>query len=112
MTIPAGTVGGPRVVVSGLHQGKPLLRFRSNWFVTEDLDPHWDLRADGWRVTMEGDTPLDIIIIGFPIPVDERQLTLPRLTEHRPVNAIPYVCAAPPGIATTADLPQVIARLG
>jgi 4-hydroxy-tetrahydrodipicolinate reductase len=80
----------------------------SAWFVTEDLDPHWDLRADGWRVTMEGDTPLDIII-GFPIPVDER---LPRLTAHRPVNAIPYVCAAPPGIVTTADLPQVIARLG
>lgn len=27
------------------------------------------------------------------------------------VNAIPGVCAAPPGIVTTADLPQVIARL-
>lgn len=111
ITIPAGTVGAQRVVVSGLHAGKPRLRFRSNWFVTTDLEPLWDLRADGWRVLVEGDTPLDISI-GFPIPADERKITLPRLTAHRPVNAIPYVCAARPGIVTTADLPQVIARLG
>jgi 4-hydroxy-tetrahydrodipicolinate reductase len=110
VTIQTGTVGGQRVVVTGLHQGKPLLRFRCNWFVTADLEPHWDLRADGWRILVEGDTPLDIAI-GFPIPAGERQLTLPRLTAHRPVNAIPYVCAAPPGIVTTMDLPQVIARL-
>jgi 4-hydroxy-tetrahydrodipicolinate reductase len=110
-TIAAGTVGGQRVVVTGLRQGKPLLRFRSNWFVTPDLDPHWDLRADGWRVLVEGDTPFDISI-GFPIPLEERQIALPRLTAHRPVNAIPNVCAAPPGIVTTAALPQVIARLG
>lgn len=110
-TIPAGTVGAQRVVVTGLHKGKPLLRFRSNWFVTMDLEPKWDLRADGWRVLVEGDTPLDISI-SFPIPADERQMTLPRLTAHRPVNAIPYVCAAAPGVRTTADLPQVVARLG
>jgi hypothetical protein len=59
-TIAAGTVGGQRVVVTGLRQGKPLLSFRSNWFVTTDLEPHWDLRADGWRVLVEGDTPFDI----------------------------------------------------
>ena len=111
LTIPAGTVGGQRVVVTGLHRGEPLLRFRSNWFVTTDLEPSWELRSDGWRVLVEGDTPLDVAI-SFPIPPQERQLTLPRLTAHRPVNAIPYVCAAPPGIVTTADLPQVVARLG
>jgi hypothetical protein len=25
---------------------------------------------------------------------------------------VPYVCDAPPGIRTTVDLPQIIARLG
>ena len=110
ISIPAGTVGGQRVAITGLHQGKPLLRFRSNWFVTTDLEPHWELRADGWRVLVEGDTPLDISI-GFPVPAGERQLVLPRLTAHRPVNAVPYVCAARPGIVTTTDLPQVITRL-
>lgn len=110
VTIPAGTVGAQRVVVTGLHQGKPLLRFRSNWFVTTDLEPQWNLRDDGWRVTVEGDTPLDVTI-SFPIPPAERQFTLPGLTAHRPVNAVPYVCAARPGVVTTADLPQVVARL-
>ena len=110
-TIGADTVGAQRHVVTGFHDGKPLLRFRSNWFVTTDLEPNWELRADGWRVTVEGDTPLDITI-GFPIPIEQRQAVLPGLTAHRPVNAVPYVCAARPGIVTTADLPQVIARLG
>lgn len=109
--IPAGSVAGQRMVTTALREGQPVLRFRCNWFVTEDLEPAWDLRADGWRVVVEGDTPLDISI-GFPIPQGERQSTLPNLTAHRPVNAIPYVCAARPGLLTTGDLPQVAARLG
>jgi 4-hydroxy-tetrahydrodipicolinate reductase len=109
--IAAGTVAGQRMVTTGMVNGKPMLRFRCNWFVTQDLDKSWNLRADGWRVTVEGDTPLEISI-GFPIPLEERRATLPNLTAHRPVNAVPYVCAAHPGILTTADLPQVAARLG
>jgi 4-hydroxy-tetrahydrodipicolinate reductase len=34
--------------------------------------------------------------------------TTPGYTAHRAVNAIPYVCAAPPGIRTSVDLPQII----
>ena len=40
----------------------------------------------------EGDAPLDISI-SFPIPVADRPIVLPRLTAHRPVNAIAAVCA-------------------
>lgn len=109
--IPAGTIAGQRMVTTGFVNGKAALRFRCNWFVTQDLDKPWELRADGWRVTVEGDTPLDISI-SFPIPPGERQATLPNLTAHRPVNAVPYICAARPGILTTADLPQIAAQLG
>lgn len=109
--IEKGTVGGQRYTVTGLRDGKPVMRFRCNWFVTSDLEPAWDLREDGWRVLVEGDTPLDISI-GFPIPVADRQAVLPGLTAHRPVNAIPAVCAAPPGIATNAELAQIVANLG
>lgn len=112
-TIDAGSVGGQRHTVTGMHNGRPVLRFRSNWFVTTDLDPAWDLREDGWRVTVEGDTPLDIVV-NFPIGNDPetRARIMPNVTAHRPVNAIPAVCAAPPGIRTTADLPQLVAQLG
>ena len=44
-------------------------------------------------------------------PPEQWAATSPGLTAHRPVNAIPYVCAAEPGIRTTVDLPQVIPTL-
>ena len=110
VTIAAGSVGGQRVSITGLRDGKPLLRFRSNWFVTTDLEPEWALRGDGWRVVLEGDTPIDMTI-SLPMPKEDGMLASARYTAHRPVNAIPYVCAARPGIVTTIDLPQVIAKL-
>ncbi|GGC01030.1 dihydrodipicolinate reductase [Novosphingobium endophyticum] len=111
-TIAAGSIGGQRHTVTGLHKGRPALRFRSNWFVTTELDPAWDLREDGWRIRVEGDAPLDITI-RFPIGNDPetRSKIMPNVTAHRPVNAIPMVCAAKPGIVTSVDLPQILPRL-
>jgi 4-hydroxy-tetrahydrodipicolinate reductase len=105
--IAAGTVAAQRITTSLMRDGRPVLRFRANWYCTMDLEPAWDLRATGWRVVVEGDAPLDVHI-GLPLPGPET----PRYTSNRPVNAVPYVCAAPPGIITTIDLPQVIAHLG
>ena len=110
-TVEAGTVAAQRMIVSGMRNGEPLLRFRANWYLSTDIEPAWDLRESGWRVLVEGDTPLDVSIT-FPVPPELYAATTPGLTAHRPVNAIPYVCAAAPGIRTTVDLPQVIADLG
>ncbi len=90
--------------------GNPILSFSANWYLTTDVDPRWDLRETGWHVLVEGDTPLDIDI-HFPVDPDEWAATSPGLTAHRPVNAIAAVCAAEPGIRTTADLPQIIPTL-
>jgi hypothetical protein len=109
--VEAGTVAAQRMEITGLHQGRPLLRFRANWYLTRDLEPAWDLRDTGWRVQVEGDTPLDVAI-HFPVPDEDWADTSPGLTAHRPVNAVPYVCAAPPGIRTSVELPQIVARLG
>lgn len=104
--IAAGAVAAQRITTSCLRGSRPVLRFRSNWYCTTDLEPAWDLRPTGWRVQVEGDAPMDVQI-GLPLPGPET----PRYTANRPVNAIPAVCAAPPGIVTTVDLPQVIAHL-
>lgn len=110
--IAAGTVGGMRVAITGMRGGKPIMRFRSNWFVTTDIDPEWEFfGSDGWRVVIEGDTPFDITV-RLPMPIEDKLRASGRYTAHRPVNAIPYVVAAAPGIVTSNELPQVIVRLG
>jgi 4-hydroxy-tetrahydrodipicolinate reductase len=105
--VEAGTIAAQRLEVTGMHGGRPLLCFSANWYLTPDVDPAWDLRATGWHVLLEGDTPLDVDI-HFPVPPEEWAATSPGLTAHRPVNAIPYVCAADPGIRTSTELPQII----
>ncbi len=111
--IEAGTVAAMRFTVAGMRDGKPLLRFRANWFCTTDLDSDWNIRENGWRVQLEGDTPLDIYI-GMPVDCtpEEMPLVMAGYTAQRAVNCVPYVCAAAPGIRTSAEMPQIIARLG
>jgi 4-hydroxy-tetrahydrodipicolinate reductase len=109
-TIEAGTVAAQRMTVTGTRDGDALLRMRTNWYCTTELDPAWELGATGWRVQVAGDLPLDVRIT-FPVSPEEWGATSPGVTAHRPVNAIRYVCDAAPGIATTADLPQVVADL-
>ena len=108
-TVRAGTVAAQRTNVTGFHQGRPVIGFRSNWYVTTDLDPVWDLRPTGWRVVVEGDAPLDVAL-PFPFGLEEMAERSPGYTANRAVNAVPAVCAAAPGIRTSVELPQIIAR--
>ncbi len=109
--IARGTVAAQRTTISGFRNGKPLMSFHANWYCSTEIDADWQLRPTGWQIEVEGDTPLDIGIHS-PVPLERWGDVSPNLTAHRPVNAIPYVCAAPPGIRTTIDLPQIIADLG
>jgi len=108
--VEAGKVAAQRTTVTGLRYGKPLCTFTANWFVTQDIDADWQLRANGWSITVEGDTPLQVEI-GFPVPAERWASVSPGLTAHRAVNAVPYVCEAAPGIRTSVELPQIIADL-
>ena len=109
-TVKAGTVAAQRPIATGLRNGKPLLRFRANWYVTTDLEPAWDLRETGWRVQVLGDTPLDVEI-RFPVEPERYPQVSPGFTAHPAVNAIPAVCSAKPGIRSTSDLPRVVPTL-
>jgi 4-hydroxy-tetrahydrodipicolinate reductase len=88
-----------------------VLRFRATWYCTTDLDPAWVVRPTGWHLAVEGDAPLDVDM-RFPVPLERMGAVSPGYTAHRAVNAVPVVCAAPPGIRTTVELPQVVADLG
>jgi 2,4-diaminopentanoate dehydrogenase len=109
--IEAGTVAAQRITISGMRDGKPVLRFRANWYCATDIeDTDWQLRESGWRVRVEGDTPLDVEIT-FPVAPEDYAAFTPGLTGHRAVNAVAAICAAAPGIRTTVDLPQIVATL-
>lgn len=106
--LPAGGVAGLRLTVSGMHEGRAVLRFRTNWFVTRDLDEDWGpLRPHGWRVVVEGDAPMTVDI-SFPPAASASTDTLAGYTAHRPVNAIAAVCEARPGIVTSIELPHIV----
>lgn len=110
-TLPAGTVAGQRTTVTGLRAGRPVLSFTAAWYCTRALEQDWDLGDTGWRVTVDGDAPLEVDL-RFPVPLERMAEVSPGYTANRAVNAVAVVCAAPPGIRTTVDLPQVIAALG
>jgi hypothetical protein len=110
-TIEAGTVAAQRLRVQGLRGGKPLVSFMATWYCTTELDSVWDLRATGWRLFVAGDAPLEVEM-RLAVPLEDMGEWSPGYTANRAVNAVPVVCAAEPGIRTTVDLPQVIARLG
>lgn len=106
-TIEKGTIAAQRTAMVGFSGGDPVVRMTVNWYCTDDLDPAWDLLPTGWRVRVRGDAPLDVEL-PFPIPLDDLGSYTPSYTANRPINAVPYVCAAPPGILATADLPPIM----
>ena len=82
------------------------MRFTANWYCTEDVEADWDLRPTGWRVRVRSDAPLDVEL-PFPVTLDEMGATTPGYTANRPVNAVPFVCQARPGILSVHDLPPI-----
>jgi hypothetical protein len=106
-----GTVAAQRITIAGMRAGRPLLQFRATWYCSADLEPAWDVRDTGWHVSVDGDAPLEVDL-RMPIPLERMAEVSPAYTANRAVNAVPYVCAAAPGIHSTLDLPQVVTSLG
>ena len=105
----AGTVGAQRFIISVRSAGVDVVRFDQYAYVTMDLDPAWDVQLTGWRVRVHGDAPFDAKI-AFPVPPEEIGSFVPGYNANLPVNAIPYVCMARPGILTSEDLPPILPR--
>jgi hypothetical protein len=107
--IKAGTAAAQRIIVTGRSDGVDRIRFIQYGFVSRDVEPDWGLQPTGWRIRIHGDAPIDLSM-PFPVPLDELASVVPAFNANGPVNAIPYVCAAPPGILTTEDLPHIVPR--
>jgi 4-hydroxy-tetrahydrodipicolinate reductase len=96
--------------VAGVLNGKPVIRFRLNWYCTLDIDKDWDLRGNGWHVLVQGEAPISTYIT-FPVEKARMSTAMGSLTAYRVLNAVPYVCAATAGIKTSVDLPFMVPQI-
>lgn len=100
----AGTVGGQRRTYRGYRNGHPVIELAICWTMSNDaLDPQWS-DPEGFSVVIEGQPRVDATI-RFGNPGEDVMTVLMDSTAVAAVNAIPFVCAAQPGILTPIDLP-------
>lgn len=119
----AGTVAGQRFTWQGLVRGEPVITARVNWLMGEDdLEPApgsggaepWNLGSgERFEVEVTGDPSVKLTFEGLhPHDIESGLKQNPGLTATAMhcVNAVPYVCAADPGIKTYLDLPFTTGR--
>jgi hypothetical protein len=100
----AGTIGGQRRTYRGHRGGRPVVELAICWTMSNDaLDPQWS-DPEGFSVVIEGEPRVDAMI-RFGEPGQDVMTVLMDSTAVAAVNAIPFVCDAPPGVITPIDLP-------
>ncbi|MFT5442761.1 MAG: hypothetical protein ACI8W3_001805, partial [Myxococcota bacterium] len=107
-TIEAGTVGAVRFETIGVIHGKDAIVIEHINRLAPDIAPDWPSASrDGtYRVMVEGDPSFACeLTLGSEADYTDHGMVG---TTMRIVNAIPAVCAAPPGIVTAADLPLTL----
>jgi 2,4-diaminopentanoate dehydrogenase len=111
-TIPAGCVAGVHASWKGLVRDKTVVELTVRWRKGQTLDPDWKIDQDGWVIQIDG-RPTVRTTVGFLPPPDFQAETIVLghiMTAMPPINAIPAVVAAAPGIATYNDLPLTVPR--
>lgn len=109
--IEKGTVGAQRISIVASRGGAPFIVFRINWYATTAIDRDWDLRSSGWRLRIDGETPI-VADIAYPeMSPEAYSAAMAGLTAYRVINAVPGICAAEPGIRTSIELPLIAPRI-
>jgi 4-hydroxy-tetrahydrodipicolinate reductase len=107
-TIPAGTAAGLRFALHGIVHGRPVIVIEHVTRLRDDLAPEWEQGPDGggYRIEVLGspNIRMDLSMTGEDGDHNTGGLLA---TAMRLLNAIPAVCAAPPGLLTPFDLPLV-----
>ncbi len=110
-TIEAGTTAALRFEVRGMVGDRPVVVLEHVTRLRDDLAPDWPqpLGQGGYRVVVRGEPEytLDLRLVGTDGDHNTAGL---KATAMRLVNAVPAVVAAPPGLVTALDLPQITGR--
>ena len=101
--IPKGTISAMRFEIRGIVAGEPRVVVEHVTRLREDDAPTWAF-GDGYRVVIDGE-PRVQLDIGLSSDLGNTVHAAYVATAMPLVNAIPAVCAAPPGVLTDLDLP-------
>jgi 2,4-diaminopentanoate dehydrogenase len=101
-TIETGTVAGQHWTWTGRAGGADRIVHETVWRMHRSVAPEWPTGKH--TVTIEGTPTISLALDGNWI--SDGLLA----TAMHAVNAIPHVCAAPPGIRTRLDLPGIYGR--
>jgi hypothetical protein len=102
MTVRAGRVAGFRGTVAGIVDGRSVVECRFVWKLGDAMTPNWPV-TDGYVVEIEGDPGVRCKIEALR----GGHLDGATTTAMAVVNAIPNVCAAPPGVVNDGRPPFV-----
>lgn len=108
-TVEPGTMGALRFEVQGVVGGRPVLVVEHVTRLDDDLAPEWPVGNGSYRVVITGD-PVIRCELEFEDAHGDHAVGGVILTATRIVNAIPAVCAAPPGLLSALDLPLVTGK--
>ena len=114
--IQPGTVAAQRFRWEGTVNGTPVVTAAVNWLMgDDDLDPPWKFGPEGERFEVEVTGDPGVFVTFKKLHPESIEAGLKRnpgivATAMHCVNAVPYVCAAAPGLLTYLDLPLVAGR--
>ena len=108
-TLAKGTRAAVRFEVQGIVGGAARLVCEHVTRMHDDLAPEWPQSSGGYEVIVEG-VPRMVCRLEMADEHGDHAIGGLVLTATRIVNAIPAVCAAPPGPLSALDLPLVTGR--
>ncbi|HSN83306.1 MAG TPA: hypothetical protein VLS88_12060 [Polyangiales bacterium] len=107
--IEEGTTGALRFEVQGIVNGRPALIVEHVTRLDDELAPEWPQSNGSYLVLIEG-VPSMRVEYEFEDEHGDHAVGGVVLTATRIVNAIPAVCAAPPGLLSALDLPMITGK--
>lgn len=108
----AGTTAGQRWNWKGLRDGQTRVEIETLWTVGNEYPGHWPKPRHGWTLTIEGDPSMQAHFFSLAsfsraASMEEHVRSANVATAMQVLNAVPAVCEAAPGFATTASLPLI-----
>ncbi len=102
---------------SGAATDEPLIEIETLWTVGGEYPGHWPKPQHGWTLTIEGDPSMRTHFMSLAsftrdATMEEHVRSASVATGMQVLNAVPAVCEAPPGFATSATLPLIRSHAG